>query len=479
MQNRFAMFSAAQDHAPPTSYDGRASAPSFNSRPGPRSGQYLGRGSRGPSTDDERQKVLQAVKDQRETGPRPGSNTTSSARPAQGGGASPQAELFRGQPGHSQEELEKLAKPLLDEFLHNCDYKEALQCISDKFHASTITSFVEVTYNEVLERSEKARRLGGTLLSELVKNGLLSPPQYHAGLSEVLKMAEDLLVDIPKLWDFIADILAPSLLSIALPLTFLRDSAGPLLEPKLAGKYAAAVLHCMAKNGHARVAQMWRDSQLEWSSFLTQEQNIDEFVKSNKLEFTTSDGALNNKDSSDLSQEQIKDRISNILAANKKSNTELFDWIDTTLGEKTKSSAFIRTLVTAVAESVIDGIGGPGSMCKLDDDQLKQRNPVLKKYLDANIQREVEALTALQYLMHRLEHPNKLLHRIFDSLYEDDVMSGDGFITWEKEDNPANQEGKGVALKSCTQFFTWLKEAEEEEEEDAYTEPERTVPPSH
>ena len=45
-------------------------------------------------------------------------------------------------------------------------------------------------------------------------------------------------------------------------------------------------------------------------------------------------------------------------------------------------------------------------MCKLDDDQLKQRNPVLKKYLDANIQREVEALTALQYLMHRLEHPN-------------------------------------------------------------------------
>ena len=70
------MFSAAQDHAPPTSYDGRASAPSFNSRPGPRSGQYLGRGSRGPSTDDERQKVLQAVKDQRETGPRPGSNTT-------------------------------------------------------------------------------------------------------------------------------------------------------------------------------------------------------------------------------------------------------------------------------------------------------------------------------------------------------------------------------------------------------------------
>lgn len=32
------------------------------------------------------------------------------------------------------------------------------------------------------------------------------------------------------------------------------------------------------------------------------------------------------------------------------------------------------------------------------------------------------------------------------------------FQSWEKNDDPAEQEGKGVAIKSCTQFFTWLKE---------------------
>ena len=39
-------------------------------------------------------------------------------------------------------------------------------------------------------------------------------------------------------------------------------------------------------------------------------------------------------------------------------------------------------------------------------------------------------------------------------------------MEWEENDNPEEQEGKGVALKSCTQFFHWLKTAEAEDEED-------------
>jgi translation initiation factor 4G len=79
--------------------------------------------------------------------------------------------------------------------------------------------------------------------------------------------------------------------------------------------------------------------------------------------------------------------------------------------------------------------------------------------------------------MLKLEHPNKLLHSIFDKLYDEEVVSESGFFAWEANDDPAEQEGKGVALKSCTQFFTWLKEAEEEEE-DTYCDPDRTVNPN-
>lgn len=154
-----------------------------------------------------------------------------------------------------------------------------------------------------------------------------------------------------------------------------------------------------------------------------------------------------------------------MLESNRKNNDTLFDWIDKHCAVRIGTVSFIRVLTTVVMESVIDGIGGPTNQCKLNEDQLRLRNPVLKKYLDGNPKLEQQALLALQYLMHRLEHPNKLLHLIFEKVYDDDILSEEAFMEWEKNNDPAEQEGKGVALKSCTQFFTWLQEAEEEEEE--------------
>lgn len=53
----------------------------------------------------------------------------------------------------------------------------------------------------------------------------------------------------------------------------------------------------------------------------------------------------------------------------------------------------------------------------------------------------------------------------FDCLYDEDVISEDAFYKWESSKDPAEQNGKGVALKSVTAFFTWLREAEEESED--------------
>jgi hypothetical protein len=44
-------------------------------------------------------------------------------------------------------------------------------------------------------------------------------------------------------------------------------------------------------------------------------------------------------------------------------------------------------------------------------------------------------------------------------------------MEWEESSEVGEQEGKGVALKSCTQFFQWLKTAEAEDE------PEEPSPP--
>lgn len=54
----------------------------------------------------------------------------------------------------------------------------------------------------------------------------------------------------------------------------------------------------------------------------------------------------------------------------------------------------------------------------------------------------------------------------FDTLYDEDVIKEEAFYKWESSKDPAEQQGKGVALKSVTAFFTWLREAEDEEEDE-------------
>ena len=55
-----------------------------------------------------------------------------------------------------------------------------------------------------------------------------------------------------------------------------------------------------------------------------------------------------------------------------------------------------------------------------------------------------------------------VLRTLFDTLYNEDIISEEGFNKWEKSKDPNEQEGKGAAMKEVAQFFTWLREADEE-----------------
>ena len=57
-----------------------------------------------------------------------------------------------------------------------------------------------------MERSPQARMQVANLMRTLMTRHMLLPDQYEAGLASILKFAGDLLVDIPTLWDFIAQL---------------------------------------------------------------------------------------------------------------------------------------------------------------------------------------------------------------------------------------------------------------------------------
>ena len=92
----------------------------------------------------------------------------------------------------------------------------------------------------------------------------------------------------------------------------------------------------------------------------------------------------------------------------------------------------LRLVISRVSLSCVDQVGGSYA---LNETRLRSFGViVMKKYLDAvsekeRTKRELEALFSLQKLVSSLEHPNKLLHSIFDILYECDVISEVGVNT--------------------------------------------------
>merc|ERR1719445_2217660 len=498
MQNRFAQLESSESSAP-QGYDGRGSGGRFG-----RGGGYTGRNSRGGSSEQERSadrrgagraEAAQSVRDfmgpqstrsQSVMGPHPTLQRENST-PRSASMVAPQkapSVPLTGDSGASQEKVEKLAGPLLEEYLHIKDLDATIKEISEKFATNTIAWFVEAVLNSVIEKNDKSRVASGGLIAAMLSRGLLGEGQFLTALGTLLEFAEDLLVDMPKFWDFLAQVVAPTLApSGPLPLAVIRDSAtqAKLLEGDLGakcsgGKYAAALLNEMGKQGKSTVASAWRDSGLSWAEFLPSATEVDQFVADNSVEWTLTSAApasTSNTSAADqrpakLQKQDIEKELARVLRESDaiKKNEPVIDWLDANIGRsEVQTPEMIRLLTTVVAESVIDGIGGPTNQCQLNEEKLNLRSAILKLYLDQHSRLELSVLLALQHLMQRLEHPNKLLHAIFEKLYDNDIVSEDGFQSWEKNDDPAEQEGKGVAIKSCTQFFTWLKEAEEEEED--------------
>merc|ERR1719427_2248124 len=123
-----------------------------------------------------------------------------------------------------------------------------------------------------------------------------------------------------------------------------------------AGKYTAAVLHEMGKSGHNAVAQMWRESGLQWSEFLAPDTAVEDFLLSNKLEWTTAGGGDLGGDLGELNDDRLGKEIAKVLESNRKSNETLFDWIEKHYKARLSTPSFIRVLTTVVSTLMKEGV---------------------------------------------------------------------------------------------------------------------------
>ncbi|KAK6174828.1 hypothetical protein SNE40_013400 [Patella caerulea] len=360
----------------------------------------------------------------------------------------------------SEDEMEKKTKTIIDEYLHINDVKEALMCVSEISNPATVHLFIEFSINHVLERSSIARQQTGNLHHELVSKKIISVDSYLKGLNQTLQIAEDMEIDIPKIWQYLGELIGPMIQDGSVPLNFLKQACEPLQASGKSGVVVAAVLHDASQRlGHKKVATLWKSSGLQWTDFVAAE-NVTEFLADKKLEFTVAADSQPSTPVDKVSFETIQEQLLVRLRDVNFDNEHMFDWIEANIpDESTKNPKFIRTLMTAVCKSAVS----EGPNYKVNENVIKQRQSLLVKYLDSQQEFEIQALYALQAFVNELQHPGGVLRTFFETLYDEDIISEDAFNQWSNSNDPAEQEGKGVAMKQVVQFFAWLKEGEQDE----------------
>ncbi|NWV21250.1 IF4G3 factor, partial [Origma solitaria] len=418
--------------------------------------------------EEQRREMLETVK-QLTGGMEMDRNSTEAERNKAKESAKPEAPAapVQEKPSLSEEEIERKCKSIIDEFLHINDFKEAMQCVEELSAQNLLPVFVRVGVESTLERSQITRDHMGQLLHQLVQSGKLSKQDFFKGFSETLEMADDMAIDIPHIWLYLAELVTPMLKEGGISMReLIQEFSKPLLPVGRAGVLLAEILHLLCKQmSHKKVGALWRESGLSWKDYLPEGEDVHTFLTEQKLEFTESDCSSSSEALSEkeLSAEELNKQLEKLIVEDKANDEQIFDWVEANLDESQMSSpTFLRALMTAVCKAAIIA---DSSSFRVDTAVIKQRVPILLKYLDSDTEKELQALYALQASIVKLDQPPNLLRMFFDCLYDEEVISEDAFYKWESSKDPAEQNGKGVALKSVTAFFTWLREAEEESED--------------
>ena len=52
-----------------------------------------------------------------------------------------------------------------------------------------------------------------------------------------------------------------------------------------------------------------------------------------------------------------------------------------------------------------------------------------------------------------------MLSQFFNTLFDEEVITEEAFMTWKLDESPSRQEAKGPALQATKSFFEWLLSA--------------------
>ncbi|XP_012058151.1 PREDICTED: treacle protein [Atta cephalotes] len=335
--------------------------------------------------------------------------------------------------------------------------------IQQKFDNATFAKLTRECINHVLEKSPIERDLISKLLSHLLRQNILPLECFKNGLGEVLEIVDDLVIDIPKIWTYIAEILSHSIEDEAIALSELESTCISLRRQGFVGKFLGELLTKVSRNkGRMWLAEKWDQSNLQLHTLIDPtRENAEKIIQEYNLEFLTGD-YNSAKDSTAAIEPLPLEKIQENLVRLMKENTsfdEICSWITANVGNREKDPKFIRHLMTAILETTLERHHGTW---KLNLESFTTLQTLIQRFVDANEVLELQCLYAIQRFIKLIEFPPGALVSIMNRLWMDNVISSDAFLTWQqKPPEGADVEGHSVSLVTLTSFFTDLQEPDD------------------
>lgn len=205
------------------------------------------------------------------------------------------------------------------------------------------------------------------------------------------------------------------------------------------------------KDSQEHIKNLWEKSNMQLSDWMSPD-SVEQFLEEFPLKWLNTKGML--------SQEEACAQMLQQMQAGE-SRDSIKAWIDARVGGAVQDGWFIRAITEAVHTYALCPLGLDKP--RFDPPETVQRlssyYPLLSAYVATNQEKnELECLFAIQHLIHKLEYPQGITLKVFEYLWEyGEIISSDGFMSWEKNSDPLHQQGKGVLLKTLTSFFTALK----------------------
>ena len=137
---------------------------------------------------------------------------------------------------------------ILNEYLSILDPDEVCNCV-EELPTGAVVKFISQSIGEALERKSHDREKIATMLTLLYEHNVIEAEDIQEGFLDHFEFFEDIRVDIPRLEQYVAQIVSPMIRCGALSLTWVGSKAQHLIESGIAVKLIHEIIECITRDG--------------------------------------------------------------------------------------------------------------------------------------------------------------------------------------------------------------------------------------